>query len=57
MENATKVVNYFIDNTIKILNKVSDTTNRYFKNDAEKELFAFTTRYFQEYRFYWSVCK
>lgn len=39
MENAAKVVNYFINNTIKILNKVSDTTNRYFKNDAEKELF------------------
>ena len=39
MENAAKVVNYFINNTIKILNKVSDVDNKHFKTEAEKEFF------------------
>jgi hypothetical protein len=39
MENSAKVVNYFINNTIKILNKVSDSSNKHFKTEDEKEFY------------------
>lgn len=39
MANAAKVVNYFINNTIRVFNKVSDSSNRHFKTEKEKEFF------------------
>lgn len=37
--NSGLIVKYFIKNTIKVLNKVSDSSNQYFKTELEKQFF------------------
>lgn len=39
MINAEKVINYFIQNSIKVLNKVLNPTDNIFKSDIEKEIY------------------
>ncbi|MBV5313247.1 MAG: DUF3987 domain-containing protein [Prolixibacteraceae bacterium] len=40
MINAEKVMSYFLDNSIEIINRVSNPTDKIFKSDIEKEIYS-----------------